>query len=59
MGERLKVSRTILGGKVDDFCDIAVNLNELARLQTRGDWAAFVLSLPLHSRIQHITRQIQ
>ena len=45
MGERLKVSRTALGGKVDDFCDVAVSLNELARVQTRGDWAAFLLSL--------------
>lgn len=26
-----------LGGKVDDFCDVAVSLNELARVQTRGD----------------------
>ena len=59
MGERLKVSRTVLGGKVDDFCDVTDSLNELARVQTRGDWAASVLSLPLHSRTQHITKQIQ
>lgn len=59
MGERPKVSRTVLGGKVDDFCDVAVSLNELARVQTRGDWVAFVLSLPLHRRTQHIIKQIQ
>lgn len=40
-----EASRTVLGGKVDKLCDIAVSLNELTRLQTGGDWAASVLSL--------------